>query len=84
MEAMLKEVSDYCDPEIKENWSINPHQQVRGFNQQCDSSSFTALSFTQLIYDQSSIDLITLHADELSAADRTKFTKIGVKVPTMM
>eukprot|EP00731_Ephydatia_muelleri_P026853 Em0018g953a len=64
MEAMLKEVSDFCDPAIKENWSINPHQ--------------------QLIYDMSSIDLITLHADKLSAADRTKFTKIGVKVPTMM
>ena len=30
MEAMLKEVSDFCDPAIKENWSINPHQQVRG------------------------------------------------------
>ena len=28
MEAMLKEVSDFCDPAIKENWSINPHQQV--------------------------------------------------------
>ena len=30
IEAMLKEVSDFCDPAIKENWSINPHQQVRG------------------------------------------------------
>ena len=30
MEAMLKEVCDFCDPAIKENWSINPHQQVRG------------------------------------------------------
>ena len=30
METMLKEVSDFCDPAIKENWSLNPHQQVRG------------------------------------------------------
>ena len=39
---------------------------------------------SQLIYDSSSYDLITLHADKLSAADITKFTKIGLKVPTMM
>ena len=40
--------------------------------------------FSQLIYDMSSIDLITLHADKLSSGDRAKFTKIGVKVPSMM
>ena len=28
METMLKEVSDFCDPAIKENWSLVPHQQV--------------------------------------------------------
>ena len=28
METMLKEVSDFCDPAIKENWSLKPHQQV--------------------------------------------------------
>ena len=28
MNAMLKEVSDFCDPDIKENWSVKPHQQV--------------------------------------------------------
>ena len=28
MNAMLKEVSDFCDPEIKENWSAKAHQQV--------------------------------------------------------
>ena len=39
---------------------------------------------SQLIYDSSSYDLITLHADKLSAADRTKFMKIGVKFPSMM
>lgn len=28
METMLKEVADFCDPDIKENWSLKPHQQV--------------------------------------------------------
>ena len=28
MNTMLNEVSDFCDPDIKENWSLKPHQQV--------------------------------------------------------
>ena len=28
METMLQEVKDFCDPEIKENWSLKAHQQV--------------------------------------------------------
>ena len=28
METMLSEVSDFCDPSIKENWLLKPHQQV--------------------------------------------------------
>ena len=28
MTTMLNEVSDFCDPAIKENWSLKPHQQV--------------------------------------------------------
>lgn len=28
MTTMLKEVEDFCDPAIKENWSLKPHQQV--------------------------------------------------------
>ena len=28
MGTMLKEVGDFCDPAIKENWSLKPHQQV--------------------------------------------------------
>lgn len=28
MRTMLQEVSDFCDPGIKENWSLKPHQQV--------------------------------------------------------
>ena len=28
MHTMLNEVSDFCDPSIKENWSLKPHQQV--------------------------------------------------------
>ena len=30
MNAMLKEVSDFCGPDIKKNWSEKPHQQVSG------------------------------------------------------
>ena len=29
MMTMLKEVEDFCDPAIKENWSLKPHQQVK-------------------------------------------------------
>ena len=28
MSTMLQEVVDFCDPEIKENWSLKAHQQV--------------------------------------------------------
>ena len=28
MTTMLREVNDFCDPAIKENWSLKPHQQV--------------------------------------------------------
>ena len=28
MKTMLDEVNDFCDPAIKENWSLKPHQQV--------------------------------------------------------
>ena len=29
LSIMLKEVNDFCDPTIKQNWSVKPHQQVR-------------------------------------------------------
>ena len=28
MKTMLNEVKDFCDPDIKDNWSHKPHQQV--------------------------------------------------------
>lgn len=28
MKTMLNEVKDFCDPDIKDNWSSKPHQQV--------------------------------------------------------
>ena len=28
METMLREVEDFYDPAIKNNWSLKPHQQV--------------------------------------------------------
>ena len=28
MTTMLREVEDFCDPTIKESWSLKPHQQV--------------------------------------------------------
>ena len=28
MTTMLEEVKDFCDPRIKENWSLKVHQQV--------------------------------------------------------
>ena len=85
METMLKEVCDFCDPAIKENWSLNPHQQVRS-----DSCPYAANASSplQLIYDirdgGGSLDLITLHADKVLQVDRDKFKNIGVNIPSMM
>ena len=28
MQTMIEEVSNFCDPDIKKNWSSKPHQQV--------------------------------------------------------
>ena len=28
MNTMLREMEDFCNPAIKENWSLKPHQQV--------------------------------------------------------
>ena len=28
LSTMLKEVEDFCDPDVKDNWSHKPHQQV--------------------------------------------------------
>ena len=28
MNTMLREIEDFCNPAIKENWSLKPHQQV--------------------------------------------------------
>ena len=28
MSTMLKEVIDFCNPDIKENWTLKAHQQV--------------------------------------------------------
>ena len=28
MSTMVQEVADFCDPKIKGNWSLKPHQQV--------------------------------------------------------
>ena len=28
MDTMLKEVGDFCDPFIRENWAMKPHHQV--------------------------------------------------------
>ena len=32
MKTMLKEVSEFCDPALKDNWSQKPHQQVNEVN----------------------------------------------------
>ena len=37
MTAMLKEVSDFCDADIKENWASKPHKQVQYIHFQFNS-----------------------------------------------
>ena len=36
MTTMLKEVEDFCDPAIKDIWSLKPHQQVTASNSRSD------------------------------------------------
>lgn len=31
MNTMLKEVGEFCDPTLKDNWSQKPHQQVNDY-----------------------------------------------------
>ena len=35
MKTMLNEVKDFCDPDIKENWSHKQHQQVCRYVHTC-------------------------------------------------
>ena len=35
MHAMLNEVSDFCDPIIRENWALKPHHQVSCYMYSC-------------------------------------------------
>ena len=58
METMLKEVSDFCDPTIKENWLLKAHQQVQLF--MWSTFSLVGLLFCT-ITDQSMIMLYLKH-----------------------
>ena len=42
MKAMLKEVSDFCDPDIKKKWRLKSHQQV-------SVESLTCIQYTTII-----------------------------------
>ena len=42
--TMISEVEDFCDPTIKENWSLKPHQQVVGKQQQQITITTTAVN----------------------------------------
>ena len=88
LSTMLKEVNDFCDPTIKENWSVKPHQQVRIITVLSEVYSPLLTFFLQLIYDfkdgGSSLGLISLHPDKLKEGDTAKFKEIGVNVPSMM
>lgn len=49
MQTMIREVTDFCDPAIKANWSLKPHQQVYMYNKNhhcnVDISTFHVLHF---------------------------------------
>lgn len=32
MDTMIKEVGDFCDPFIRENWALKPHHQVQSLH----------------------------------------------------
>ena len=94
MDTMLKEVAEFCDPAIKENWSLKPHQQVTvewinpyDDNYKYMESLLLFLPPSQLIYDfkdgEASLGLISLHPEKLLEKDKMKFKKIGVKIPSM-
>ena len=91
MSTMLKEVSDFCDPAIRDNWSLKPHQQVDTsglFFMHCMNIlllyKYVFVLPLQLIYDgEGSFGLLSLHPDQLRDQQKTNFQKIGIKVPSM-
>ena len=50
MHTMLREVSDFCDPSIKENWSLKAHQQVCMCACMCGCTYVRMYVFTMYIY----------------------------------
>jgi hypothetical protein len=66
MSAMLQEVKNFCDPNIRENWSFRTHQQL--------IYDFKDGGLT--------LGLIFLRPDELSDEEKTNFEKIGVEIPS--
>ena len=68
MDTMFKEVSDFCDPIIRENWSLKPHHQLI-YDFKDGGGTF---------------GLMSLHPDEILPEDKEKFRKIGVQIPNMM
>lgn len=43
MDTMLREVGDFCDPIIREDWALKPHQQVCRFIDESNVSITTVL-----------------------------------------
>jgi hypothetical protein len=68
MQTMLKEVTDFCDPSIKESWSQKAHQQL----------------IYDFADGGGSLGLICLLPDnpELQA-EKERFKKIGVEIPSL-
>ena len=50
MRTMLKEVSDFCDPAIKANWSSQPHQQVTEYHQNANYAYSLIVRFKVYAY----------------------------------
>ena len=100
MSTMLQEVMDFCNPEIKENWSLKAHQQVEHLCSSLYQFSLLSLSLScflpplslslvaQLIYDfkdgGGSFGLLSLLPDRLPKQEKAKFEKIRVIMPSMM
>ena len=82
MQTMLDEVANFCDPDMKKNWSSKPHQQV-SHSEYKGSFLTMCMYFIQLIYDKGSFGLVSLQPDHMSEDLRKKYQKIGFKIHTL-
>lgn len=68
MKAFLKEVTEFCDPSSKADWSKKPHQQL----------------IYDTVDGGSSIGLISLNTEQIPREELENFSDISIALPSMV